>query len=105
MTKCPFCGQEINNPATYNENRKKMIENGRLALKRIDKIKEQNRMLIENARNNGSIYVRKKLDTKQRGKEKETVYSMIKKVKEISKTNDISLDLYQLTTTIQEKNK
>ena len=83
---------------------KKMIENGRLALKRIDKIKEQNKMLIENARNNGSIYVRKKLDTKQRGKEKETVYSMIKKVKEISKTNDISLDLYRLKkTTIQKK--
>jgi len=77
MAKCPFCGQEINNPATYNENRKKMIENGMLALKRIDKIKEQNKMLIENARNNGNIYVRKKLDTKQRGKEKETVYSTL----------------------------
>ena len=62
------------------------------------------RKIIENARNNGSIYVRKKLDTKQRGKEKETVYSMIKKVKEISKTNDISLDLYRLKkTTIQKK--
>ena len=94
MTKCPFCGQEITNQIadSYKANRQKMIENGRLALKRIDKIKEQNKMLIENARNNGNIYVRKKLDIKQRGEEKETVYSMIKKVKEISKTSNIPFE-------------
>ena len=58
MAKCPFCGQEINNPATYNENRKKMIENGRLALKRIDKIKDENnelRKLLKQQNTIGSV--------------------------------------------------
>ncbi|MBR1429133.1 MAG: hypothetical protein IJ590_02660 [Rickettsiales bacterium] len=106
MTKCPFCGQEINNPEIYYENRKKIIENGRSALKRIDKIKEQNQMLIENERNKESrIYVRKKLDTKQRGKEKETVYSMIQKMKKIGKEKNLQCNLpdYHIFTNIYGK--